>query len=59
MTRTNARKWAWRCGWPITDGSAAALVCYFLVEFAAGVRWWILLKVQQIHLSMSRVAGCS
>ena len=35
----------------------AALVCYFLVEFAAGVRWWILLKVQQIHLSISRVAG--
>ena len=34
-----------------------ALVCYFLVELAAGVRWWILLKVQQIHLSVSRVAG--
>ena len=28
-----------------------------MVELAAGVRWWILLKVQQIHLSMSRVAG--
>jgi glycosyltransferase 2 family protein len=35
----------------------AALACYFVVELAAGVRWWILLKVQQIHLSMSRVAG--
>ena len=35
----------------------AALVCYFVVELAAGVRWWILLKVQQIHLSISRVAG--
>ncbi len=34
-----------------------ALACYFVVELAAGVRWWILLKVQQIHLSMSRVAG--
>jgi uncharacterized protein (TIRG00374 family) len=35
----------------------AALACYLVVELAAGVRWWILLKVQQIHLSMSRVAG--
>ena len=35
----------------------AALICYFLVELAAGVRWWILLKVQQIHLSIARVAG--
>jgi hypothetical protein len=35
----------------------AALACYFLVELTAGVRWWILLKVQQIHLSASRVAG--
>jgi uncharacterized protein (TIRG00374 family) len=35
----------------------AAIVCYFVVELAAGVRWWILLKVQQIHLSISRVAG--
>ena len=34
-----------------------ALACYFLVELTAGVRWWILLKVQQIHLSASRVAG--
>ncbi|HEX5175865.1 MAG TPA: lysylphosphatidylglycerol synthase transmembrane domain-containing protein, partial [Chthoniobacteraceae bacterium] len=35
----------------------AAIICYFLVELAAGIRWWILLKVQQIHLSVSRVAG--
>ena len=35
----------------------AALVCYFVVELAAGIRWWILLKVQQIHLSIARVAG--
>ena len=35
----------------------AALGCYFVVELAAGVRWWILLKVQQIHLSILRVAG--
>ena len=34
-----------------------ALACYFVVELAAGIRWWILLKVQQIHLSASRVAG--
>jgi uncharacterized protein (TIRG00374 family) len=36
---------------------AAAVFGYFLVEFAAGVRWHILLKVQRIHLSISRVAG--
>ena len=35
----------------------AAIFAYFLVEFAAGVRWRILLKVQQIHLSIPRVAG--
>jgi uncharacterized protein (TIRG00374 family) len=35
----------------------AAVIAYFLVEFAAGVRWWILLKVQQIHLSVPRVSG--
>lgn len=34
-----------------------ALAFYLLVELAAGIRWWILLKVQQIHLSASRVAG--
>ena len=28
-----------------------------MVELAAGVRWRILLKVQQIHLSIPRVAG--
>ncbi len=28
-----------------------------MVELAAGVRWQILLKVQQIHLSIARVAG--
>jgi hypothetical protein len=36
---------------------AAALVTYLVVEASAAVRWWILLKVQQIHLSMSRVSG--
>jgi uncharacterized protein (TIRG00374 family) len=35
----------------------AALLAYFLVEASAAVRWWILLKVQQIHLSMCRVLG--
>jgi len=34
-----------------------AILAYFLVEFAAAVRWNILLKVQKIHLSMSRVSG--
>ena len=34
-----------------------ALVAYFVVEASAAVRWWILLKVQQIHLSMRRVLG--
>jgi len=33
------------------------VIAYFLVELAAGVRWWILLKVQQIHLSIPRVSG--
>jgi glycosyltransferase 2 family protein len=35
----------------------AAVIAYLLVELAAGVRWWILLKVQQIHLSIPRVSG--
>jgi uncharacterized protein (TIRG00374 family) len=34
-----------------------AIAFYLLVELTAAVRWWILLKVQQIHLSASRVAG--
>ncbi len=34
-----------------------ALLAYFVVEASAAVRWWILLKVQQIHLSMWRVCG--
>ncbi len=35
----------------------AAMIAYFLVEFAACVRWQILLKVQGIHLSVPRVLG--
>ncbi len=35
----------------------AAIVAYLLVEFSAAVRWWILLKVQKIDLSISRVSG--
>jgi uncharacterized membrane protein YbhN (UPF0104 family) len=35
----------------------AAVFAYVLVEIAAAVRWQILLKVQQIHLSIPRVAG--
>ncbi len=36
---------------------AAAMLAYFLVEFAAGVRWYVLLRVQRIYLSVSRVSG--
>jgi glycosyltransferase 2 family protein len=36
---------------------AGAILAYFIVEFAAGVRWHILLKVQRIHLSIPRVSG--
>ena len=35
----------------------AAIFAYILVEIAAGIRWQILLKVQQIHLSIPRVTG--
>jgi uncharacterized protein (TIRG00374 family) len=35
----------------------AALVCYFLVEIAAGIRWQVLLRVQKIHLSAPRVGA--
>ena len=35
----------------------AAIAAYILVEIAAAVRWHILLKVQDIHLSMPRVTG--
>jgi uncharacterized protein (TIRG00374 family) len=35
----------------------AAIVAYVIVEFAAVVRWQILLKVQGINLSTARVAG--
>lgn len=34
-----------------------AIVCYILVEFAAAVRWHILLKVQDIFLRPPRLAG--
>lgn len=36
---------------------AGAILAYLMVEFAAGVRWHILLKVQRIHLSIPRVSG--
>ena len=35
----------------------AALAAYFVVEASAAIRWWILLKVQQIHLGTWRVSG--
>ena len=36
---------------------AAGIVCYFLVELAAGFRWHILLKVQGINLTLPRLSG--
>ncbi len=36
---------------------AAAIFAYLLVEFAAAIRWHVLLKVQRIHLSLPRVSG--
>ncbi len=35
----------------------AALFAYCLVEFVAAIRWYILLRVQKIYLSISRVSG--
>jgi len=35
----------------------AAILAYIIVEFAAVVRWRILLKVQGIHLSIARTSG--
>jgi uncharacterized protein (TIRG00374 family) len=35
----------------------AAIVAYGLVEFAAAVRWHLLLKVQDIHLGLFRLTG--
>ena len=35
----------------------AGVLCYIVVEVAALFRWNILLKVQQIHLSLARVSG--
>ena len=35
----------------------AAVLAYIVVEIAAAVRWQILLRVQGIHLNMSRVSG--
>ncbi len=34
-----------------------AILFYLVVEISAGIRWWILLKVQKIHLSIPRVSG--
>ena len=36
---------------------AVAIVAYCLVEFVAAIRWFILLKVQRIRLSVPRVSG--
>lgn len=35
----------------------AGILAYLLVEAAAAVRWYILLRVQNIHLSWSRLSG--
>jgi uncharacterized protein (TIRG00374 family) len=37
----------------------AAMVAYIVVEFAAAFRWQVLLRVQQIQLSFSRVVALS
>jgi uncharacterized protein (TIRG00374 family) len=34
-----------------------AIACYVIVELAAAFRWWVLLKVQGIYLSFSRLSG--
>ncbi|MGI8431428.1 MAG: lysylphosphatidylglycerol synthase transmembrane domain-containing protein [Chthoniobacterales bacterium] len=39
-------------GWVV-----AAIACYCLVEFVAAIRWFVLLRVQKIYLSVSRVSG--
>ena len=39
-------------GWVV-----AGIACYCLVEFVAAIRWFILLRVQRIYLSVSRVSG--
>ncbi len=36
---------------------AIAILCYIIVEGAAAFRWWVLLKVQGIHLGFSRLSG--
>ena len=36
---------------------AGAMFAYALVEFSAGVRWFVLLRVQKIYLSTKRVSG--
>jgi uncharacterized membrane protein YbhN (UPF0104 family) len=33
------------------------IVGYLVVEISAAIRWWILLRVQKIHLSLPRVSG--
>src|ERR1041385_712893 len=35
----------------------AAMLAYLTVEVAAAIRWQILLRVQQIHLSLPRLSG--
>jgi uncharacterized protein (TIRG00374 family) len=35
----------------------AGIVAYFLVEVLGSLRWWILLRVQSIHLSFRRTFG--
>ncbi len=35
----------------------AGIFCYCLVEFVAAIRWYILLRVQKIYLSVPRVSG--
>jgi uncharacterized membrane protein YbhN (UPF0104 family) len=41
------------------DWILAAIAAYVVVEFAAAFRWQVLLRVQDIHLSFSRVVALS
>jgi uncharacterized membrane protein YbhN (UPF0104 family) len=40
------------CSWVIIG-----ILAYGIVEISAAIRWHVLLKVQKIHLSLSRLSG--
>ena len=49
----SARKWRSALRTADYRWIVAAIVAYFMVEFAAAIRWQILLRVQKIHLSIA------